>query len=93
MLKVVCLMLGGVLVGYLFRHRNLAFIQKLISVAIWTLLFLLGIAVGGNEQIMGDLRTIGVQALVLSVGGVGGSVCLAAWVYRTFFRKQEDEHL
>lgn len=85
MLKIVGIMLSGVLVGYLLRNRNLSFVSKGIMAAIWLLLFLLGVAVGGNEAILGSLDTIGLQALLLSVGGVGGSVVCAWVVYRFFW--------
>lgn len=84
MLKIVGIMLSGVLVGYLLRNRNLSFVSKGIMAAIWLLLFLLGVAVGGNEAILGSLDTIGLQALLLSIGGVGGSV-VCAWVVCRFF--------
>lgn len=85
MLKIVGIMLSGVLVGYLLRNRNLSFVSKGIMAAIWLLLFLLGVAVGGNEAILGSLDTIGLQALLLSVGGVGGSVVCTWVVYRFFW--------
>ena len=85
MLKIVGIMLSGVLVGYLLRNRNLSFVSKGIMAAIWLLLFLLGVAVGGNEAILGSLDTIGLQELLLSVGGVGGSVVCAWVVYRFFW--------
>lgn len=85
MLKIVGIMLSGVLVGYLLRNRHLSFVSKGIMAAIWLLLFLLGVAVGGNEAILGSLDTIGLQALLLSVGGVGGSVVCAWVVYRFFW--------
>lgn len=87
MLKIVGLMLFGVVTGYLLRNKKLGFVQKLISLSIWVLLFLLGIAVGVNDEIMEHLDTIGLQALILSIGGVGGSVVLAWVVYRFFFRE------
>lgn len=85
MLKIVGIMLSGVLVGYLLRNRHLSFVSKGIMAAIWLLLFLLGVAVGGNEAILGSLDTIGLQALLLSVGGIGGSVVCAWVVYRFFW--------
>lgn len=80
-------MLGGVLVGYLLRKKKTGWISGFIMIAIWILLFLLGIAVGHNDEILNNLDTIGWQALVLSVGGVLGSVVLASMVYRYFFKK------
>lgn len=88
MLKIVAVMLGGVLTGYLLRNRKMKFISSLITVAIWILLFLLGIAVGLNDDILNNLDTIGMQALVLSLGGIAGSMLLAWLVWHFFFLKR-----
>lgn len=52
--------------------------DKVITVLIWLLLFLLGVEVGGNEQIIKALPTLGVEALLLSVAGTLGC-CVLAW--------------
>ena len=80
-------MLCGILAGYWLRNKRLEVVPKLIMVSIWILLFLLGIAVGTNDAILQNLDTIGLQALILNVGAVGGSVILAWLVYRFFFQK------
>lgn len=49
MLIVIGLMVSGILLGYLFREKNLKFVQKLITLAIFALLFLLGLSVGTND--------------------------------------------
>ena len=85
MLIVIGLMLSGIVIGFLFRKRNLKFISPLITVAIWILLFLLGINVGGDPKIMDNLAAIGGEALWLTLGAVGGSVLCAWGVYRFFF--------
>lgn len=87
MLKIIGLMLAGIVVGYLFRHKNLEWIQKLITPVIWLLLLLLGIAVGGNDNIINDLAKIGWQALMITIGAVGGSLLLAWIVYKFYFKK------
>lgn len=88
MLKIVGIMLLGVFSGYLLRHRKLTWVSGVVTGAIWLLLFLLGIAVGTNDEILNNLDTIGWQALVLSVGAVGGSVVMAWVVYRYFFSEK-----
>lgn len=89
MLKVVGIMLGGVLAGYLLRKKKMGWISGAITAAIWTLLFVLGLAVGSNDRIIGHLDTIGWQAFVLSLGAVLGSIILAKLVYRYFFKKED----
>ena len=44
MLKIVGIMLLGVFTGYLLKNYQFRWVQKWIMLAIWLLLFLLGIA-------------------------------------------------
>lgn len=90
MFKIVAIMLSGVVVGYLLRNKNLSFVPRLITIAIWVLLFMLGLAVGLNDAILNNLDTIGLQAFILSVGGIAGSAILAWVVYRFFFSKSQE---
>ena len=55
MLKIVGIMLLGVFTGYLLKNYQLRWVQKWIMLAIWLLLFLLGIAVGTNGEIMNSI--------------------------------------
>lgn len=92
MFTVIGIMFGGIAVGYVLR--KVEFLQKVgtpISYTIYLLLFLLGISVGRNEEIVNNLSTLGVQALLLASAGTLGSV-LAAWaVYHYFFKKGERQ--
>ena len=76
MLKIVGIMLLGVFTGYLLKNYQLRWVQKWIMLAIWLLLFLLGIAVGTNGEIMNNLDAIGV---------------ILAWVVYRFFFMSRDE--
>ena len=82
MFVVISLMFSGILIGYVFRNNNLKFISKIITVLIWTLLFLLGIEVGGNQEIVRGLHTIGVEALVITLAAVLGSVIGALLLWK-----------
>ena len=63
-------------------------IHKVITVLIWVLLFILGIEVGGNEQIIKGLHTIGLEAVILTIGGTLGSV-IAAWaLWRALYKRK-----
>ena len=81
MLIIVSIMLCGIGLGYLLRGRNPAAISKIITVLIWALLFLLGIEVGTNPKIIGGLQNLGVEALVLTIGGSVGSVLASWWLW------------
>lgn len=89
MFIVFGIMVSGIVAGYFLRRiPTITFIGKLITGFIFLLLFTLGLSVGGNDIIVSNLSTIGVQALVITSAAVIGSV-LAAWVvYKRFFGKE-----
>lgn len=88
MFIIIGLMLTGMLTGYLLRNRSLNKISRVITLLIWLLLFILGIEVGSNEQIIKGLHTIGYEAIVLTLGGTLGSV-LAAWMlWRALYKRK-----
>ena len=78
MFTVIGIMFLGIGVGYLMRRQSLSWINKAITFLIWLLLFLLGIEVGHNEQIIRSLPTLGLEAFAIALVCVLGS-CLAAW--------------
>ena len=67
-------MLCGIAVGRLLRGRQTGFVSHII-----TLLYLLGVEVGANPKIISGLQTLGLEALILTIGGSIGSV-FAAWL-------------
>lgn len=91
MFIVIGLMFSGVLLGYLFRTRNLSKIHRLITVLIWLLLFILGIEVGGNERIVKGLHNIGLESVILTVGGTLGSVITAWGLWKILYKKDNEQ--
>jgi len=85
MIIVISLMVCGIVLGYIFRERNLQSVQKLINYAIFLLLFLLGITVGANDDVMNHLDSIGLEALIITLAAVAGSILCARVIYRLFF--------
>lgn len=92
MFTIIGLMLTGMLLGFLLRKQRLQGIHKAITVLIWLLLFLLGIDVGGNREIIHGLHTIGMEAIAITLAAVLGSVT-SAWGlwYVLYKRKKEGE--
>lgn len=74
MFIVIGIMLSGIIIGYLLKNKRLNWISKVITILIWTLLFLLGIEVGGNKEITDNLHLIGLDALIITLGAVIGSI-------------------
>ena len=89
MLIIVAIMLCGIAVGYLFRKKNTRFVSHVITALIWLLLFLLGIEVGSNPRIvMGSMQTLGIEALLLTIGGAVGTT-LCAWLLWIYVSRKE----
>lgn len=77
MLKVVAIMLSGMAVGFLLRKRQLRLVPHAVTVLIWLLLFLLGIEVGSNPQVINGITSLGLEALWISVAGMAGTLVFA----------------
>ena len=90
MFIIVGIMLTGMLVGYLFRNKKLSWIQSLITLFIWLLLFLLGVDVGGNQNIINNLHTLGLEAFYITIAAVLGSA-ICAWSLWHFINKNNKE--
>lgn len=88
MFTVIGLMLGGMCIGFLLRNRRLSWTHRVITALIWILLFLLGVEVGGNRQIIEGLATLGLEAFTITIAAVIGS-CVCAWAlwYLLYKRK------
>ena len=78
MFIIIGIMLTGMLLGFLLHNKRLSWIHKIITLLIWVLLFHLGIDVGGNEAIIKGLHTLGLEALIITLAAVTGSI-LCAW--------------
>lgn len=90
MFIVIGFMFAGLLIGFLLRNRQLKFINKIITILIWVLLFLLGIEVGGNREIISGLHTIGIEALVITIAAVLGSA-IGALLLWNWIRQQKKK--
>ena len=92
MFIVILFIFLGILVGYNVRTRIKSATRKstigtwagrATTGLIWLLLFMLGIEVGSNDQIISALPTLGVEALVLSGFATLGRCALAWALWKT----------
>ncbi len=93
MFTIIGLMLTGMLLGFLLRKQKLSGIHKVITVLIWLLLFLLGIDVGGNQKIINGLHTIGLEAIVITLAAVLGSVTAAWALWYVLYKRNKEEQV
>lgn len=90
MITVLALMTLGIIIGVFIskKEKIIKLNEKLTSLAIFMLLFLLGIGVGTNEKIINNMQSIGLQALVLTLGALSGSILCAYITYNLFFKQK-----
>jgi uncharacterized membrane protein YbjE (DUF340 family) len=84
MTLILALLTACFMIGQLLRDRTAlaGVISRLTDVAIYLLLFLLGISVAATPDLADSLISLGVPALVLSLAGVLGSCLLARFMQR-----------
>ena len=84
-------MASGAIIGYTLRHKDhTKKIPYLIQVIVCLLLFLLGISVGDNKQIVSNLSYYCEQAAVISFLSILGSAIAAFILYHVCFKEKES---
>lgn len=85
MFIVILFIFLGIAFGYTLRNRLASKVGvigalngRITTWLIWLLLFMLGLEVGSNKQLIAALPTLGVEAMALSVSATLGS-CVLAW--------------
>lgn len=86
MFTIILIMLSGMAAGYLFRQYRCSFLPFVITALIWVLLFLLGLEVGSNQQLIHALPTLGVEALVITLAALAGCM-LGSWLLWKYISK------
>jgi uncharacterized transporter YbjL len=87
MALVLLWMVLGIVIGIFLSNfpRLLKINENLLNVSIYALLLILGISIGSNKNITSHFYSLGVQALVIALGAIGGSVLVSWIIYRLFF--------
>jgi len=88
---ILGLMTAGMVIGAILRHNEkiIKRVNVLVTWSIFALLFLLGIAVGLNDELVKNLDSLGIHALVITIASILGSVILSWIVYHYFFRNHK----
>jgi hypothetical protein len=83
---LICI-LSGVLAGVGLRGRTriIAWVDRLALASVLVLVWLLGASMGANEEVVSRLGTLGLQAVVIAVAAMVGSVVLVEVVHRLWF--------
>ncbi len=93
MTEILLIMMAGTAIGIILKKNKLFIgaVEKLTMWAIYLLLFLLGMSVGTNEQVISNFGSIGLQSIILTLSGITGSITLAFILYTFMFKDKEEE--
>lgn len=85
---ILCLLILSVGAGIMLRRvRGIGKIEKTAGWTIYLLLFVFGITIGGNSDIVAHFASLGMMAFVVAAAGVAGSVLFAWILYRASVKK------
>lgn len=87
MFIVIAFMFAGGILGFLLRKKKFNCISYVIMTLICLLLFIIGIEVGANPDIISGFSTIGLEAFIITIAAVIGSSIMALLLWRYIKRK------
>lgn len=84
----IFVMLGlGFITGYIIRHKHLRVkIDNYLVFSVIVLLFLIGINLGNNENVIKNIIVLGIQSFVLAITSIIGSA-ITAYVISRYVKK------
>ena len=88
---IILMMAMGLAAGFLLRHRHMTWVAKVVTALVWLLLLLLGVEVGGNDMIIGNLHRLGLNALIIAALATAGSVAASVLLWRNIKSKTGDD--
>lgn len=90
MLAIFAALVIGILIGAfdLLPARGFQIIDKSMGVILFLLIFTLAVGVGADEMIFANLSTLGLRALLLTVGAIIGSIVLLYIVQQKWFKEE-----
>ncbi len=80
------IMLACYFIASRLRHKaeQFGFLNKVLTVFIVALVFLMGLQMGADEEVTSSLGTIGLQAVIMTVLAVGGSILFVGFGRKIF---------
>jgi len=92
MLVIVIILASGLLLGRLLRKTSIPKnIGIAVNITLMLLLFALGVSVSSNDEVLRNFPLIGLDALILSLAAILGSIICGRFVYNKFFRHKSNK--
>lgn len=81
--------LGGIPLGYALRNRQKAvhWANRALSGIIYVLLFLMGVSLGGNTDLLARVSELGLRGLLIGLCCAAGSALAAVLLHKTVLQK------
>ncbi len=94
MLGVLIFFALGIGLGSLLKpgKGKLKLTGRISMYAVYLLLFILGVSVGANPEILSTIDTLGLKAFVISGLSLAGTL-FATWIYTQFIQKLKKSKL
>jgi len=86
MFTVILILWGSAAIGYVLRRHPFRAVGRLTTWSVWLLLFLMGCEVGANPDLISQLGTLGLEALILTVASFAGCMGLS-WAFWEYLQK------
>jgi uncharacterized membrane protein YbjE (DUF340 family) len=89
MIAILIVLIAGILIGLLLvkRPKMHQINNHLLNWAIYLLLFLLGLSVGTNQDVIQNLGKIGYEAIAIAFASIFGSVLLSGLLFKFLFKQ------
>ncbi len=88
MMLEIGLIVAGIPLGYMVRQKALAqtIVNNALSLVIYIMLFLIGVSLGGNDDLLARIAELGVQGALIGIGCALGSAVVVWATYRFIFK-------
>lgn len=94
MIKMLLISLGlGFIIGYrrLIGEKWILLNGKLQTLWLVILIFVMGVGIGGNKEVLHQLPALGGKAILFAIISSAGSVAVIYFISKMFFRGEEKE--
>ena len=91
MLEICALLIAGLGIGWLIREKTswVRSAERLVTVFVYLMLFLLGVGVGADSGMAGNIRSLGLHAFGIAFFALAGSIAAGLVCSRVVFRRHE----
>lgn len=78
-----------ILAGFLLRRRRVPMPPaSFLTWLVWGMLFVFGVSIGSNREIVGEMDVFGLRAFILALAGVVGSAAFS-WILWKFLERRK----